>query len=187
MRSIRTSGVAAIAVLAIAAMISTPGQQALAQTASSAAPYTKTRPVFVVSSRGDYHVAKVREAVAFWNRELAAMGVSFRLGSVSQVASRSGGSYSLDSERRPNSIVVMFPGSASVSHAYRGRDGTNDALAIVNRDDTLVVIHELGHLIGLRHNTVQGSLMHAGMPQSRRLTAEDKARILALYSRQAAR
>ena len=188
MRSTARLGGAAMAASAIAVMISMPGQEASAQATPGAAPYTRARPVLVVSSRGDFHAAKVREAVAFWNRELAAMGTSFRLGAVSQVASRSGGSGNSDSERRPHSIVVVFPGGASIPHAYRGRGGNYDPLLVVNRDDILVIIHELGHTIGVRHNTVPGSLMHAGRPESRTLTAEDKARILALYPRrQAAR
>jgi hypothetical protein len=44
---------------------------------------TKTPAVVVVTHRADARVALVREAVAHWNRVLAGIGSSFRLGPVS--------------------------------------------------------------------------------------------------------
>ena len=51
-------------------------------------PLTKPPAVVEVTQRGDARVALVREAVAHWNRVLAGIGSSFRLGPVSI---RSGG------------------------------------------------------------------------------------------------
>src|SRR6266853_6641092 len=81
-----TSVGASVAVLAFVCVLSMPAHEAWAQ---QTAPWTSA-PHVVVVSPNSAQVAKVRAAVAFWNRELAALGISFRLGSVSQDARQYG-------------------------------------------------------------------------------------------------
>jgi hypothetical protein len=110
-----TSVGASTTVRTLVCMLSMPGHEARAQ---QGAPWTSPPHIVVVSPNGA-QVAKVRAAAAFWNRELAALGISFRLGSVSQDA-RQYGSNSLESERQPGRIVVLFANRTQRGgHAYR--------------------------------------------------------------------
>jgi hypothetical protein len=179
----RSSG-ATMVCLAFAIVTSVLGSEAVAQIPQNGPhPYQKIRPILVVTSRGEYHMAKVRDSVAFWNRELAALGVSMRLGSVSRIESQAGGANDVFKERRPHSITVVFPEGAYRSRIFRGEDGNFNPVIAVNRDNNLVITHSLGHALGLRHNATPGSLMHfAGPAKSNLLAAEDKARLRELYS-----
>jgi hypothetical protein len=175
MRRKPTSGGMATSVLAFVCMLSMPGHEASAQ---QTAPWTSAPSVVVVTPNGA-QVAKVRAAVAFWNRELAALGTSFRLGSVSQVA-RLPDSNFLQSERRPGSIVVVFTNRGQHGgHAYR-RTATAGPLVDMRSDNSLTVAHELGHTIGIPHSAGSDSVMRPGQ-HTLVLSSEDKARLLALY------
>jgi hypothetical protein len=158
-------------------MLSMPGHDASAQ---QTAPWTSAPPVVVVSPNGA-QVAKVRAAVAFWNRELAALGTSFRLGSVSQVARRPKEGNFLESERRPGTIVVVFSdGGGYGGHAYR-RTATAGPIVHMRNNNSLTVAHELGHTIGIPHSAGSDSVMRPGT-HTLVLSGDDKARLLALYS-----
>jgi hypothetical protein len=178
----------ATGVLALVCMLSMTASEASAQPSGGGlAPWTHAPSVLVVSYQsGDLHLAKTRAAVAFWNRELAAMGTPFRLGSVTQVASQSGWS---DYAHRRGSIVVVFStggGGISNAHALPNNQGGVVHLRI---GDGLILTHELGHAIGLGHSTNRESVMFGPVGfGGLRLTADDKAKILAMYpSRQARR
>jgi hypothetical protein len=49
------------------------------------APWKDIPAIAVVSAEDDYRLAAVREAVDFWNAELAKLGSPFRLGSLTHV------------------------------------------------------------------------------------------------------
>lgn len=175
-------------ILALVCMLSITAPEAAAQPSGGRlAPWTHPPSVLVVSYQsGDLHVAKTRAAVAFWNRELAAMDTLFRLGSVTRVASQSGWS---DYAHRPGSIVVVFStggGGLSNAHALPNNQGGVVHLRI---GDGLILTHELGHAIGLGHSPNPESVMFGRVGFGGvRLTADDKAKILAMYpSRQARR
>jgi hypothetical protein len=124
-------------------------------------------------------VAKVRAAVAFWNRELAALGTSFRLGSVSQVARQPLAGNYLESERRPGTIVIVFSDRGYGGHAYR-RTATHGPMVEMRGSNSLTVAHELGHTIGIPHSAGADSVMRPG-PHTLVLSEQDKTRLLALY------
>jgi hypothetical protein len=171
-----TSVGASTTVRTLVCMLSMPGHEARAQ---QGAPWTSPPHIVVVSPNGA-QVAKVRAAVAFWNRELAALGISFRLGSVSQDA-RQYGSNSLESERQPGRIVVLFANRTQRGgHAYR-RTPTAGPLVYMRGDDSITVAHELGHTIGIPHSAGSDSVMRPGW-HTLTLSGDDKARLLALYS-----
>jgi hypothetical protein len=187
MRRRSSSRGVATAVAALVGVLSVPGHEASAQPfGGRSAPWTRSPSIVVVSAEPNAsHLPKVHAAVAFWNRELAAMGSPFRLGPVTQVASQSGWS---DYQRRPGSIVVVFStggggisnaGGARVSNAERRPD--QGAVVHLRIGDSLILAHELGHAIGLRHSTIRESLMYGAVGfGGLRLTAKDKAILLAL-------
>lgn len=186
-------------------------------------PWRHVPKITVVSAGGDLRLRAVDEAVAFWNRSLAEIGSGFRLGSVGHVAQPipeetlqamseqvlgSGGrSVSIPPALRdlPGGITIVLAKSALVSFtgppfgenpkrivAIRGARFPPMSLPNVPRN---VIAHELGHAIGLGHNSDPATLM-CGRPASCRpglfrsdqphmfaLTEDEKRRLLSLYPR----
>ena len=160
-------------------------------------PLTKTPAVVVVTQRADARVALVREAVAHWNRVLAGIGSSFRLGPISI---RSSGAEAAE----PGEIVVVLSDGVFISHVNRLPGGEGELVMI--RSDRVpplsqpnvarnVIAHELGHAIGLGHNS-DPAVMMCGRPAPCRpprytsakprhfpLSDADRTNLLAKYPR----
>jgi hypothetical protein len=152
-----------IAVFVFGLLVTIPRSEASPQVFSSGggtqgAAWARAPSVVVVQGNGS-DVAKVRAAVAFWNRELAAIGSWFRLGPVRQVLDQS----LLDRDQfRTGEIVVVFaPSAGGSSHALRP-PGSQSARVVMRRADSVVVAHELGHAIGLQHTSEPSTVMYRG-------------------------
>jgi hypothetical protein len=156
-------------------------------------PLTKVPAVVISGQSGDARVPLVHAAVAHWNQLLAGIGSGFRLGSVSPGGSGSG---------EPGKIVVVLTDSEIISHATR-LPGGRGATVMIRTDRTPplsqpnvarnVIAHELGHAIGLGHNSDPAMLM-CGRPAPCRpgvfasssahyfpLSAADRANLLKMY------
>jgi hypothetical protein len=157
-------------------------------------PLTKIPAVVIaVGQSGDARVPLVRAAVAHWNQLLAGIGSGFRLGSVSL-----GGSGTAE----PGKIVVVLSDGAFISHVNR-LPGGQGAVAMIRNTagppmslpnvPRNVIAHELGHAIGLGHNSDPALLM-CGRPAPCRpgvfaspsthyfpLSAAERARLLVMY------
>jgi hypothetical protein len=103
-----------------------PGQAQAWPRVRDGVALTKTPAVVVVAHRADARVALVREAVAHWNRVLAGIGSSFRLGPVSI---RSGGAEAAE----PGKIVVALSDGVFIPHTIR-LPGGQGALAMIRTD-----------------------------------------------------
>ena len=183
------------------------------------APWRHAPKITVISLAGDSRLGAVDEAVAFWNRTLAQIGSRFRLGSVTRmvrpvpedalhVLSASvlsgGGRSAIPPALRelPADITIMLAESEFVSFAgpldenskrvvgIRGTSFPPMNLPNVPRN---VIAHELGHAIGLRHNSDPTTLMcgrpapcrpdlfRSAQPRMFPLTEDEKHRLLTMY------
>ena len=183
-------------------------------------PWRHVPKITVVSAAGDSRLRAVDEAVAFWNRTLAEIGSGFRLGSLTrvirpipedalqtlsaEVLGGRGRSANVPPALRdlPGDITIVLAESAFISFTSPFDENSKRVVGIrgtryppmnlpnVPRN---VIAHELGHAIGLGHNSDPTTLM-CGRPASCRpdlfrsdqprmfpLTEDEKRRLLTMY------
>lgn len=115
----------------------------------------------------------VRAALAWWNEQLG--GEVFR-------------EVPLDESRvLVKADDALVPGDlAGFMHIMRDPRYGFYALAAMKAkyaDDSVVIRHELGHVLGLAHDTASKSIMRSGgAPDARALMAEDRAALRAVYN-----
>ena len=156
--------------------------------------WTRVPSVIIAGPAGDARGPLVHAAVAHWNSVFAAIGSAFRLGAATQRAG--------NGAAEPGKMVVVLSDGVFVSHAGRSPDGQGAVVMI--RTDRVpplsmpnvarnVIAHELGHAIGLGHNSDPAMLM-CGRPAPCRpdvfasstpryfpLSSADRANLLAMY------
>ena len=150
------------------------------------APATRTWSVTVLGDSSDPRFEAVVEATQYWNRELEAVGVPLRFGSVSSSPRRAPEAelrylrlrgLHRDRVERPRflagirgNVVVAFSSSPDLrSVGIRPDLLGGQGLVVLRPADVLplaapnvarnVAAHELGHVLGLPHNSQPGTLM----------------------------
>jgi hypothetical protein len=173
--------------------------------------------IAVLGAADDPRQALVRDAVAFWNQTLAELGSGFRLGAVTRQAgnipddllvalhdSTLNGAHPPFPERLasiPGDIVVVLSDAEFISFSWHWPIGKGLVAIRTVRTYPMtlpnvarnVIAHELGHAIGLAHNSDPTMLM-CGRPAPCRpmafqsatehyfpLTGDEKALLLRLY------
>jgi len=193
---------------------------ALTADAAHAQTWRHVPKIVVVSAAGDSRLRAVDEAVAYWNRTLQEIGSGFRLGTVTQVVrpipeealqqmstsvvGRRPRTADFPATLRdlPGDITIFLAGSEFVSFAspfnesgkriigIRGASFLPMNLPNVPRN---VIAHELGHAIGLGHNSDPAMLMcgrpapcrpalfRSDQPRMFPLTGTEKSWLLTMY------
>jgi hypothetical protein len=176
--------------------------------------------IVVVSAAGDPRVGLVEEAVVFWNKTLAETGSAFSLGRITHVVrpppeedlqtlSQSVLNQTAAAAGRPESlrnlsgdIAIFVAQSKFISFTSPFDENSRRVIGIrgtqfppLNQPNVVlnVIAHELGHAIGLRHNSDPSTLM-CGRPAPCRpdlfisetprffpVTDEEKQRLRAMY------
>jgi hypothetical protein len=141
--------------------------------------------VIIAASPNDSRVALVYEAVAFWNETLAGLGSPFRLGAVTQVTGRVPSdqlatiSYKVLTRTGPGEVpesvrngsgdlfIALSDGDfvsftmrwPSEHKALIGIRSASMPPLMIDRVMRILIAHELGHAIGLGHNSNMKLLM----------------------------
>ncbi len=151
---------------------------------ASAAPASLSVPV-VGADGNDPRWRAVAEAVEFWNQQLADAGVSVRLGPIARlvqpvpddalrqlsglaVSGRFAGDIPQELERVQGEIVVALSTADLISFGLQWSPARKGLIGLRRADippmslpNVLqnVVAHEVGHVLGLRHNSDPATLM----------------------------
>ena len=188
--------------------------------ASQSATWSKPPDVTIVGREGDPRIALVHEAVDYWNGVFAEVGSPLRLGPVRFVAGDisvetlrglsdsvvgTGGrqvSMPASVAAIPGNLVVALSEGNFISFAMRW-PGQEKALAAIKSHLVAplslpnvarnVIAHEIGHAIGMRHNSDPALLMcgrpapcrpdafQSDTPRMFPLTADEKAQLRSMY------
>jgi len=182
-------------------------------------PWRHTPGIAVVGAVADARQPLVDEAVAFWNQTLTDIGSGFRLGTVIRVArpvpeealrllsraileERRGRAIPHELRDPPGDLTIFLASSAFVSFTVAFdadgkrvvgiRNGGAPPMSLPNVARN-VIAHELGHAVGLRHNS-DPTLLMCGRPAACRpedfrsdqprmfaLSDDEKDQLLAMY------
>lgn len=161
--------------------------------------------VTIIGREDDPRLPAVREALEFWNRTLASLPTTFRLGAVTRVdgsvpdavlrdlseSTLHGSSQHADAFASfRGDLLILLSDAEFVSFTSRIGDRTLVAIKSastppLNQPNVLpnVIAHELGHALGLQHNADPTTLM-CGRPAPCRPAAfsSDSARMFPLTS-----